>query len=236
MAARRWRPHAYFRSWFSHGRRRGEARGDRPGRGGWRLRPVRWRRRAGRSGVPGPGRRCRSPRSTRSWRCRPARRYRTATPGIAPRPRAARPAGRGPPRPARWRAAPGTLQRLRAGLGAARDATDDPGLDDILREVELRAAVELAKAGAGGAGTAEIEGLERPEGRRSRESGPATGSTGAATRRRGPDSRAGPAGAGPRTDETTPAEACGGAFVATSGRLEGRDVAHLASRLRPSCR
>ena len=38
-----------------------------------------------------------------------------------------------------------TLQRLRAGLGAARDATDDPGLDDILREVELRAAVELAK-------------------------------------------------------------------------------------------
>ncbi len=39
----------------------------------------------------------------------------------------------------------GTLQHLRAGLGAARDATDDPGLDDILREVELRAAVELAK-------------------------------------------------------------------------------------------
>ena len=38
-----------------------------------------------------------------------------------------------------------TLQHLRAGVGAARDTTDDPGLDAILREVELRAAVELAK-------------------------------------------------------------------------------------------
>jgi len=38
-----------------------------------------------------------------------------------------------------------TLQHLRAGVGAARDATDDPGLDAVLREVELRAAVELAK-------------------------------------------------------------------------------------------
>lgn len=43
-----------------------------------------------------------------------------------------------------------TLQRLRAGVGAARaDATDDPGLDEVLREVELRAAVELAKLECG---------------------------------------------------------------------------------------
>ena len=39
----------------------------------------------------------------------------------------------------------GTLRHLQANIGAARETTDDPGLDDILREVELRAAVELAK-------------------------------------------------------------------------------------------
>jgi hypothetical protein len=37
------------------------------------------------------------------------------------------------------------LQRLKRAVQEARDRTDDPGLEDVLEEVELRAAVELAK-------------------------------------------------------------------------------------------
>ena len=38
-----------------------------------------------------------------------------------------------------------TLIRLRAELAAAREATDDPRLDGLLQEIEVRAEVELAK-------------------------------------------------------------------------------------------
>ena len=37
------------------------------------------------------------------------------------------------------------LTRLRAILTESRQATDDPGLDDVLAHIELRAEVELAK-------------------------------------------------------------------------------------------
>lgn len=39
------------------------------------------------------------------------------------------------------------LERLKSMLGARRDITDDPRLDDVLAHVELRVAVELAKLG-----------------------------------------------------------------------------------------
>jgi hypothetical protein len=38
-----------------------------------------------------------------------------------------------------------TLIRLRAELAAAREGTDDPRLDGLLQEIEVRAEVELAK-------------------------------------------------------------------------------------------
>ncbi len=41
----------------------------------------------------------------------------------------------------------GDLDRLRGQLSAQREATDDPGLDDVLAHIDLRAAVELAKLG-----------------------------------------------------------------------------------------
>src|SRR5689334_7794012 len=48
-----------------------------------------------------------------------------------------------------------TLLRLSAQLAAARERTDDPRLDGLLQEIEVRAEVELAKlealAGSGGA-------------------------------------------------------------------------------------
>ena len=37
------------------------------------------------------------------------------------------------------------LASLRAELSMAREATDDPGLESVLAQIELRAAVELAK-------------------------------------------------------------------------------------------
>jgi hypothetical protein len=40
---------------------------------------------------------------------------------------------------------PAMLDSLSAAVGSARDATDDPTLDGILNEIELRAEVELAK-------------------------------------------------------------------------------------------
>lgn len=39
----------------------------------------------------------------------------------------------------------GALRRLQEDTAAAREASDDPALDGILIEIELRAAVELAK-------------------------------------------------------------------------------------------
>jgi len=39
-----------------------------------------------------------------------------------------------------------SLQRLGQALREAREATDDPGLDGVLEQIEARAAVELAKA------------------------------------------------------------------------------------------
>jgi hypothetical protein len=44
------------------------------------------------------------------------------------------------------------LAGLRGELAAARPASGDPDLDDVLREIEVRAAVELAKLEPGGAG------------------------------------------------------------------------------------
>jgi Class II flagellar assembly regulator len=44
------------------------------------------------------------------------------------------------------------LADLRGELAAARAASGDPHLDDLLREIEVRAAVELAKLEPGGAG------------------------------------------------------------------------------------
>jgi hypothetical protein len=37
------------------------------------------------------------------------------------------------------------LQALRGAVRSAREQTDDPGLDDVLDQIEVRAAVELAK-------------------------------------------------------------------------------------------
>lgn len=47
---------------------------------------------------------------------------------------------------------PGSLAVLRGELAAARAASGDPGLDDLLREIEVRAAVELTKLEAGSLG------------------------------------------------------------------------------------
>jgi Class II flagellar assembly regulator len=44
----------------------------------------------------------------------------------------------------------GALQRLQEAVRAARDETEDPNLDEVLDQIELRAAVELAKRGQGG--------------------------------------------------------------------------------------
>jgi hypothetical protein len=43
----------------------------------------------------------------------------------------------------------GQLQGLRAQLKQQRDAADDPGLDEVLAHVDLRAEVELAKLARG---------------------------------------------------------------------------------------
>lgn len=40
---------------------------------------------------------------------------------------------------------PATLDRLARSVRDAREATDDPGLDQVLKEIDTRAAVELAK-------------------------------------------------------------------------------------------
>ncbi len=37
------------------------------------------------------------------------------------------------------------LQRLQGAVRDARGQTEDPGLEDVLEEIELRAAVEMAK-------------------------------------------------------------------------------------------
>jgi hypothetical protein len=42
------------------------------------------------------------------------------------------------------------LQRLQDAVRSAREETEDPGLDDVLDQIELRAAVELAKREQGG--------------------------------------------------------------------------------------
>jgi hypothetical protein len=39
----------------------------------------------------------------------------------------------------------GDLDRLRRAIRDERDATEDPGLEAVLDEIELRAAVEMAK-------------------------------------------------------------------------------------------
>lgn len=39
------------------------------------------------------------------------------------------------------------LERLKTTLSLRRETTDDPGLDDVIAHIELRAAVELAKLG-----------------------------------------------------------------------------------------
>lgn len=44
-------------------------------------------------------------------------------------------------------AAPGDLEKLMAAVREERAATDEPRLQEILNEIETRAAVELAKAG-----------------------------------------------------------------------------------------
>ena len=46
------------------------------------------------------------------------------------------------------RAAPSTLDNLARAVREQRETTDDPNLDDVLRQIETRAAVELAKLGA----------------------------------------------------------------------------------------
>lgn len=43
----------------------------------------------------------------------------------------------------------GVLQRLQEAVRGARDETEDPALEDVLDQIELRAAVELAKRGQG---------------------------------------------------------------------------------------
>jgi len=45
------------------------------------------------------------------------------------------------------RAAPSTLDNLARAVREQREATDDPRLNDVLNEIETRAAVELAKLG-----------------------------------------------------------------------------------------
>jgi hypothetical protein len=40
---------------------------------------------------------------------------------------------------------PATLERLSRAVREQREATEDPGLEDILNEIETRAAVEMAK-------------------------------------------------------------------------------------------
>lgn len=45
------------------------------------------------------------------------------------------------------RAAPSTLDNLARAVREQREATDDPGLNDVLAQIETRAAVELAKLG-----------------------------------------------------------------------------------------
>jgi hypothetical protein len=44
-------------------------------------------------------------------------------------------------------ASPATLDNLANTVREQRDATDDPGLEDVLNQIETRAAVELAKLG-----------------------------------------------------------------------------------------
>ena len=44
-------------------------------------------------------------------------------------------------------AAPGTLDNLARAVREERASTDDPGLEDVLNQIETRAAVELAKLG-----------------------------------------------------------------------------------------
>lgn len=45
------------------------------------------------------------------------------------------------------RAAPATLDNLARAVREQRESTDDPRLNDVLNEIETRAAVELAKLG-----------------------------------------------------------------------------------------
>ena len=44
-------------------------------------------------------------------------------------------------------ASPATLDNLAKTVREQRDATDDPSLEDVLNQIETRAAVELAKLG-----------------------------------------------------------------------------------------
>lgn len=46
------------------------------------------------------------------------------------------------------RASPSTLDDLARAVRQQRESTDDPNLDDVLRQIETRAAVELAKLDA----------------------------------------------------------------------------------------
>jgi hypothetical protein len=46
------------------------------------------------------------------------------------------------------RAAPSTLDNLARAVREQRETTDDPRLNDVLNQIETRAAVELAKLGA----------------------------------------------------------------------------------------
>jgi hypothetical protein len=43
------------------------------------------------------------------------------------------------------RASPATLDNLARAVREQRESTDDPGLNDVLNQIETRAAVELAK-------------------------------------------------------------------------------------------
>jgi hypothetical protein len=47
------------------------------------------------------------------------------------------------------RASPATLDNLARAVREQRETTDDPGLNDVLNQIETRAAVELAKLRAG---------------------------------------------------------------------------------------
>lgn len=44
---------------------------------------------------------------------------------------------------------PSTLARLKVAADGLRDSSGDPGLDGVMAEIDLRVAVELAKAGIG---------------------------------------------------------------------------------------